>query len=68
MNKGELIEVVAKDTGISKELAGQVLDSIIQNLFCCQEEGKKRTGKAIKIPTKKVFKFKAAAKLAKAVK
>jgi DNA-binding protein HU-beta len=29
MNKGELIEAVAKDTGISKALAGKVLDSAI---------------------------------------
>ena len=29
MNKGELIEAVAKDSGISKALAGKVLDSAI---------------------------------------
>lgn len=29
MNKGELIESVAKDVGISKALAGRVLDSAI---------------------------------------
>ncbi|HUT71388.1 MAG TPA: HU family DNA-binding protein [Desulfatiglandales bacterium] len=29
MNKGELIEAVAKDAGISKALAGKVLDSAI---------------------------------------
>ena len=29
MNKGELIEAVAKDIGISKALAGKVLDSTI---------------------------------------
>lgn len=29
MNKGELIEVVAKDAGISKALAGRVLDSTV---------------------------------------
>jgi DNA-binding protein HU-beta len=29
MNKGELIEAVAKDAGISKALAGKVLDSTI---------------------------------------
>ena len=29
MNKGELIEAVAKDVGISKALAGKVLDSTI---------------------------------------
>jgi DNA-binding protein HU-beta len=29
MNKGELIESVAKDVGISKALAGKVLDSTI---------------------------------------
>ena len=30
MNKGELIEAVAKDAGISKALAGKVLDSAIE--------------------------------------
>jgi DNA-binding protein HU-beta len=29
MNKGELIEAVAKDAGISKALAGKVLDSTV---------------------------------------
>ena len=29
MNKGELIEAVAKDVGISKALAGKVMDSAI---------------------------------------
>ncbi|MBW2339162.1 MAG: HU family DNA-binding protein [Deltaproteobacteria bacterium] len=29
MNKGELIETVAKDAGISKALAGKVLDSTV---------------------------------------
>ena len=29
MNKGELIEAVSKDAGISKALAGKVLDSAI---------------------------------------
>jgi len=29
MNKGELVEAVAKDAGISKALAGKVLDSTI---------------------------------------
>ncbi len=29
MNKGELIDAVSKDAGISKALAGNVLDSII---------------------------------------
>ncbi len=29
MNKGELVEAVAKDAGISKALAGKVLDSAI---------------------------------------
>jgi DNA-binding protein HU-beta len=29
MNKGELIEAVAKDAGISKALAGKVMDSAI---------------------------------------
>ena len=32
MNKGELIEAVAKDIGISKALAGKVLDSSINTV------------------------------------
>ena len=32
MNKGELIEAVAKDVGISKALAGKVLDSTIDTV------------------------------------
>ena len=32
MNKGELIEAVAKDAGISKTLAGTVLDTTIDTI------------------------------------
>jgi len=90
MNKGELIEAVAKDVGISKALAGKVLDSTIDAVTKSLKKGDKvalvgfgtfsvgkrkarsgrnpQTGKEIKIPARKVAKFKAGAKLAKVVK
>ncbi|HIC90748.1 MAG TPA: HU family DNA-binding protein [Syntrophaceae bacterium] len=90
MNKGELIEAVAKDAGVSKALAGNVLDSVIGAVTKALKKGDRvalagfgtfsvgkrkartgrnpQTGKPIKIPAKKVAKFKAGAKLAKVVK
>jgi len=90
MNKGELIEAVAKDAGVSKALAGKVLDSVIGAVTKALKKGDRvalagfgtfsvgkrkartgrnpQTGKPIKIPAKKVAKFKAGAKLAKVVK
>ena len=32
MNKGELVDAVAKDAGISKAVAGKVLNSIIDTV------------------------------------
>lgn len=90
MNKGELIEAVAKDVGVSKALAGKVLDSCINAVTKALKKGDRvalagfgtfsvakrkartgrnpQTGREIRIPAKKVAKFKAGAKLSKAVK
>ena len=90
MNKGELIEAIAKDARVSKALAGTVLDSAINAVTKALRKGDRvalagfgtfsvarrkarrgrnpQTGRPINIPAKKVAKFKAGAKLAKAVK
>ena len=90
MNKGELIEAVAKDAKVSKALTGTVLDSAINAVTKALRKGDRvalagfgtfsvakrkartgrnpQTGSPIKIPAKKVAKFKAGAKLRKAVK
>jgi len=41
MNKGELIEAVSKDAGVSKALAGKVLDSIIGTVTKTLKKGDK---------------------------
>ena len=41
MNKGELIDVVAKDAGISRAMAGKVLNSIIDTVTKALKEGDK---------------------------
>jgi len=90
MNKGELIDAIAKDARVSKALAGTVLDSAINAVTKSLRKGDRvalagfgifsvvrrkarsgrnpQTGRPINIPAKKVAKFKAGAKLAKAVK
>ena len=90
MNKGELIEAVAKDADVSKALAGKVLDSVIGAVTKALRKGDRvalagfgtfsvakrkarrgrnpQTGRPINIPAKKVAKFKAGAKLAKAAR
>jgi DNA-binding protein HU-beta len=82
MNKGELIEAVAKDAGISKALAGKVLDSTIDAVTRSLGRGDRvalvgfgtfsvSTRKArteIMIPATKVARFKAGNKLAQSVK
>ena len=80
MNKAELVEAVAKDTGMTKTDSEAALESVLANIY----KGAKKapvglvgfgtfkvvqrkarngvnpaTGKAIKIPAKKVFKFSA---------
>lgn len=90
MNKGELIDAIAKGTGVSKALAGKVLDSCLNAMTKSLKKGDRvaltgfgtfsvarrkarrgrnpQTGRPINIPAKRVAKFKAGAKLAKAVK
>jgi len=41
MNKGELVDVVAKDAGISKAVAGKVLNSIIDTVTKALKKGDK---------------------------
>ena len=89
MNKGELVNAVASDVGISKTSARTVLDSIVDTVAKSLKKGDKvtlvgfesfpvmkrktrkgrnpQTGKVIKIPAKKVVKFKVGAKLGKAL-
>lgn len=81
MNKGELIDAVAKDTGLSKKDSGKALDAVISNIEKAMAKGNSvtligfgtfsvakrsartgrnpQTGAEIKIPAKKVPKFKA---------
>ena len=90
MNKGELVNAVVEDAGVSRSTAGRVLDSIIGTVTRTLWRGDRltlagfgsfsvtkrkartgrnpQTGKPIKIPAKKVAKFKAGAKLAKAAR
>jgi DNA-binding protein HU-beta len=90
MNKGELIDFIAKDVGISKALSGKLLDSTMDMVTKALKKGDRvalagfgtfsvakrkartgrnpQTGNPIKIPAKSVARFKAGAKLAKAVK
>jgi DNA-binding protein HU-beta len=90
MNKGELIDFIAEDVGISKALSGKLLDVTMDVVTKALKKGNRvalagfgtfsvakrkartgrnpQTGSAIKIPAKKVARFKAGAKLAKAVK
>lgn len=90
MNKGDLIEKVAQDCSISKTMAEQALNSIMDAISEAVSAGDKvtligfgtfsvseraaregrnpQTGKAIKIPARKVVKFKPGSKLADAVK
>lgn len=80
MNKAELLEAVAKETGLSKAQADKVLDSFCKNIYKGAKKGSMQlvgfgtfkevktkarmgvnpaTGAKIKIPAKKVIKFKA---------
>ncbi|KPJ63876.1 MAG: hypothetical protein AMJ45_06770 [Syntrophobacter sp. DG_60] len=43
MNKGELIDAIASDVGISKALAGTVLNSVINTLTKSLKKGDKVT-------------------------
>jgi DNA-binding protein HU-beta len=80
MNKGELVEAIAKDTDMTKTDAEAALTSVLANISKGAKKGdvglvgfgtfktvqtkarngrNPRTGETIKIPAKKVFKFKA---------
>ncbi len=89
MNKGDLINKVATEAGLSKAQAGKALDSVINTVQKSLKKGDKvtlvgfgtwsvakrsarvgrnpQTGAAIKIPAKKVVKFKAGKDFAKTV-
>lgn len=89
MNKGDLINKVANEAGLSKAQAGKALDSVINTVQKSLKKGDKvtlvgfgtwsvakraartgrnpQTGAAIKIPAKKVVKFKAGKEFAKTV-
>ncbi len=90
MNKGELVEKVAKDCDLTKAAAEKALNGILSAITGAVAAGDKvsligfgtfsvsnraaregrnpQTGKAIKIPARKVVKFKAGSKLADSVK
>ena len=90
MNKGDLVEKVAKECDLSKAAAENALNSILIAISGAVAKGDKvtligfgtfsvskraaregrnpQTGKAMKIPSKKVVKFKPGSKLADAVK
>jgi DNA-binding protein HU-beta len=90
MNKAELIDAIAKSSGLTKVDSGKALNAIIDAVTKSLKKGDKvtlvgfgtfsvgkraarvgrnpQTGKEIKIPAKKVAKFKAGAELAKTVK
>ena len=85
MNKSELVDAIAKDTGLTKKDSEAALKSFIENVSKAVESGddvqligfgtfsvQKRaartgknpaTGEAIKIPAKKVAKWKASSSL-----
>ncbi len=89
MNKGDLINKVADDAGLSKAQAGKALDTVLNAVVKSLKKGDKvtlvgfgtfsvtkrsartgrnpQTGAAIKIPAKKVVKFKAGKEFASAV-
>ena len=89
MNKGDLINKVADNAGLSKAQAGKALDSVLNTVVKSLKKGDKvtlvgfgtfsvtkraartgrnpQTGATIKIPAKKVVKFKAGKEFASAV-
>jgi len=90
MNKGDLVEKVAKECDLTKAGAEKALNSILGAIADAVAKGDKvpligfgtfsvskraaregrnpQTGKAMKIPAKKVVKFKPGSKLAEAAK
>lgn len=90
MNKAELIDKIAKDSGVTKAQANDALDSFTSAVVSALKKGDKvtlvgfgtfsvtkrsarkgrnpQTGKEIKIPAKKVAKFKAGKEFASKLK
>jgi len=90
MNKGDLVEKVAKECDLSKAAAEKALNSILDAISDAMAAGDKvtligfgtfsvskraaregrnpQTGETMKIPARKVVKFKAGSKLADAAK
>jgi DNA-binding protein HU-beta len=90
MNKGDLVEKVAKECDLSKAAAEKALNSILDAISGAMAAGEKvtligfgtfsvsnraaregrnpQTGATMKIPARKVVKFKAGSKLADAAK
>lgn len=90
MNKAELIEAIANESGLSKADSKKALDAFINSTTKALKKGDRvalvgfgswsvakrasrtgrnpQTGKEIKIPAKKVVKFKAGAELSGVVK
>jgi len=90
MNKGDLVEKVAKECDLTKAAAEKALNSILGAIADAVAKGDKvtligfgtfsvskraaregrnpQTGKAMKIPAKKIVKFKPGSKLAEAAK
>lgn len=90
MNRGDLIDSVAKGNGMTKAKAEKAVDGILKAIagalaggdkvtlvgfgtFAVSERAARQgrnpqTGKAIKIPARKVVKFKAGSKLSATVK
>jgi len=90
MNKGDLVEKVAKECDLSKAAAEKALNSILDTISGAMAAGDKvtligfgtfsvsnraaregrnpQTGETMKIPSRKVVKFKAGSKLADAAK
>jgi len=90
MNKGDLVEKVAKECDLSKAAAEKALNSILDTISGAMAAGDKvtligfgtfsvsnraaregrnpQTGETMKIPARKIVKFKAGSKLADAAK
>jgi DNA-binding protein HU-beta len=90
MSKQDLVEVLAKKTGLSKNAAAEALNAVLEAISSSLKKGQDvvltgfgtfkvasrkartgrnpKTGETIKIPARKVVRFKVGAELRKAVK
>jgi nucleoid DNA-binding protein len=90
MSKQDLVEVLAKKTGLSKNAAAEALNAVLEAISSSLKKGEDvvltgfgtfkvasrkartgrnpKTGETIKIPARKVVRFKVGAELRKAVK